>query len=492
MAANSWMNQPGGFTMRAGRVVSVQPLRVFFNRAAAYEMPHMLLAAYLVAGFGVASVYAVGFLRGRRDRYHRLGFAIPFVLAAALTPIEFLVGDTAARAIAADQPVKFAAMEYVTHTTRDAPEYLGGIYAGGHVYAGLRIPGLDSLLVGFSTRTRVTGLDSVPPAERPPVPWLIHLAFDVMAGLGALSVIPLLWLLLAWWRRRALPGHRWFWLLGAGAGPGALVAMECRLARDRGWTPAVGRLQAHDDRSGSNDEPGGDRELVRGDRPVRRPGRRDDRHPPAPRTPLARRGRNQTVRCPTGRTAPTRECSAGRKRDERRCRSDPARGPGYLRHLRGADFGGGLWDLLAGGDVAAAGQGQLIDETITPVWEANHVWLIFALVIFWTAFPAAFAAVMTVAALPLWLAALGIVLRGAGFAFRKEVGGLRWERLLGATFAVSSLLTPFFMGTVVGCVAAGKVSPPAPAPTSRRGRAPRHYSPVRCSSPYAPTWPRSS
>jgi cytochrome d ubiquinol oxidase subunit I len=236
MAANSWMNQPGGFTMKAGRIVSVEPLNVFFNRAAAYEMPHMLLAAYLVAGFSVASVYAVGFLRGRHDRYHRLGFAIPFVLAAALTPVEFLVGDTAARAIATDQPVKFAAMEYVTHTTRDAPEYLGGVYVNGHVYGGLRIPDLDSVLVGFSTHTKVTGLDSVAPAERPPVTWLIHLAFDVMAGLGSLSVIPLLWLLLAWLRRRALPRHRWFWLLAAGAGPAAVVAMEA------GWiVTEVGR-----------------------------------------------------------------------------------------------------------------------------------------------------------------------------------------------------------------------------------------------------------
>src|ERR1700685_3873113 len=159
MAANSWMNQPGGFTLKAGRIVSVEPLKVFFNRAAAYEMPHMLLAAYLVAGFSVASIYAVGFLRGRRDRYHRLGFAIPFVLAAALTPVEFLVGDTAARAIATDQPVKFAAMEYVTHTTRHAPEYLGGVALKGHVYAGLRTPDLDSLLVGFSTHTQVTGQD---------------------------------------------------------------------------------------------------------------------------------------------------------------------------------------------------------------------------------------------------------------------------------------------------------------------------------------------
>jgi cytochrome bd ubiquinol oxidase subunit II len=126
--------------------------------------------------------------------------------------------------------------------------------------------------------------------------------------------------------------------------------------------------------------------------------------------------------------------------------------------LAGADFGGGLWDLLAGSDNRGRAPRQLIDETITPVWEANHVWLIFALVVFWSAFPRAFAAVMTVAALPLWLALAGIVLRGAGFAFRKEVHGLRYERLLGATFAISSLLTPFFMGTVVGAVAAGKVA----------------------------------
>jgi cytochrome bd ubiquinol oxidase subunit II len=125
--------------------------------------------------------------------------------------------------------------------------------------------------------------------------------------------------------------------------------------------------------------------------------------------------------------------------------------------LAGADFGGGLWDLLAGGARGGRPARALINETITPVWEANHVWLVFALVVFWTAFPTAFAAVMTVAALPLWLAVLGIVLRGAGFAFRQEVHGLRWERPLGATFALSSLLTPFFMGAVVGAVAAGRV-----------------------------------
>ena len=125
--------------------------------------------------------------------------------------------------------------------------------------------------------------------------------------------------------------------------------------------------------------------------------------------------------------------------------------------LGGADFGGGLWDLLAGGDRRGREPRRLIEESITPVWEANHVWLVFALVIFWTAFPDAFAAVMTVAALPLWLALAGIVLRGAGFAFRKEVSGSGAQRVLGAAFAFSSLLTPFFMGTVIGAIATGQV-----------------------------------
>jgi len=125
--------------------------------------------------------------------------------------------------------------------------------------------------------------------------------------------------------------------------------------------------------------------------------------------------------------------------------------------LGGADFGGGLWDLLAGGDRRGRAPRALIEESISPVWEANHVWLIFDLVIFWTAFPHAFAAVMTTAALPLWLAVAGIVLRGAGFAFREELSRLPQQRAAGATFAFSSLLTPFFMGTVVGAIASGQI-----------------------------------
>jgi cytochrome bd ubiquinol oxidase subunit II len=123
----------------------------------------------------------------------------------------------------------------------------------------------------------------------------------------------------------------------------------------------------------------------------------------------------------------------------------------------GADFGGGIWDLLAGSAERGAAPRALIDESITPVWEANHVWLIFILVLLWTAFPPAFAAIMTALFVPLSLSLLGIVLRGVGFAFRHTAQRLRTQQFTGALFAASSLITPFFMGTVVGAVATGQV-----------------------------------
>jgi cytochrome bd ubiquinol oxidase subunit I len=236
IAVNSWMNQPGGFTASGGRITSVNPWQVYFNHAALYEMPHMILAAYMVTGFTVAGIYAASILRGRRDRYHYTGFALGFVPAAVLTPFQIFVGDTAARAIAHDQPVKFASMEYVAGTSRNVPEWLGGVYVNGHIYGGLRIPYMDSLLVGFGPGTRVTGWDSVAPADRPPVVWLIHLCFDVMVGLGFLLLLAGLWAAWAWWRHRQLPPQRLFWLLGAVSGLAAIVAMEC------GWVVTeVGR-----------------------------------------------------------------------------------------------------------------------------------------------------------------------------------------------------------------------------------------------------------
>ncbi|HWN73720.1 MAG TPA: cytochrome d ubiquinol oxidase subunit II, partial [Solirubrobacterales bacterium] len=120
-------------------------------------------------------------------------------------------------------------------------------------------------------------------------------------------------------------------------------------------------------------------------------------------------------------------------------------------------FGGGFWDLFAGWDERGQRPRDVIQRSLTPVWEANHVWLIFVLVVLWTAFPSAFSAIFTTLYVPIALAALGIVLRGAGFAFRKSIVGLQGRRAMGATFAISSVLTPFFMGTVVGAIAAGNV-----------------------------------
>lgn len=123
----------------------------------------------------------------------------------------------------------------------------------------------------------------------------------------------------------------------------------------------------------------------------------------------------------------------------------------------GADFGGGLWDLFAGDAEKGRAPRMLIQRSLTPVWEANHVWLIFVLVVLWTAFPSAFKAIFTTLYVPIALAALGIVLRGAGFAFRKSVVTLNEERTAGAIFALSSVITPFFMGVVVGAIANGEV-----------------------------------
>jgi cytochrome d ubiquinol oxidase subunit II len=123
----------------------------------------------------------------------------------------------------------------------------------------------------------------------------------------------------------------------------------------------------------------------------------------------------------------------------------------------GADFGAGILDLLAGGAVRGAHPRAFVDRVLTPVWEANHVWLIYMLVLTWTALPDAFVAIMSTLFVPLSLAALGIVLRGAGFAFRKVVLGIPGQRALGAAFAFGSLMTPLCMGAAVGAIATGRV-----------------------------------
>jgi cytochrome d ubiquinol oxidase subunit II len=123
----------------------------------------------------------------------------------------------------------------------------------------------------------------------------------------------------------------------------------------------------------------------------------------------------------------------------------------------GADFGAGFWDLVAGGAEKGARPRSVVDHALGPVWEANHVWLIFVLVVLWTCFPDVFGSIMLTLFVPLTLAALGIVLRGSSFAFRKEVARTSTRRTLGAAFAVSSVLVPFCMGAVAGAIASGRV-----------------------------------
>jgi cytochrome d ubiquinol oxidase subunit II len=132
-------------------------------------------------------------------------------------------------------------------------------------------------------------------------------------------------------------------------------------------------------------------------------------------------------------------------------------GASFYAIFGGADFGGGLWDLIAGDAEQGERPRATIQNSLTPVWEANHVWLIFILVVLWTAFPDVFSAIFTTLYVPLLLAVLGIVLRGCGFAFRKSVERMEERRAAGATFAISSVITPFFMGCVVGAIAAGNV-----------------------------------
>jgi cytochrome bd ubiquinol oxidase subunit II len=123
----------------------------------------------------------------------------------------------------------------------------------------------------------------------------------------------------------------------------------------------------------------------------------------------------------------------------------------------GADFGAGLWDLAAGGAQRGARPRAVLAHAIGPVWEANHVWLVFILVVLWTGFPEAFQSITLTLFVPLTFVAIGIVLRGASFAFRKEVDRVSDQREFGAAFAIASLIVPFFMGCMAGAIASGRV-----------------------------------
>jgi cytochrome d ubiquinol oxidase subunit I len=216
-------------------------MKVIFNSAMPLMSAHMLVAAYLVGGFLIASVYAMGILRGRHDRYHRLAFTIGFTVAAVATPVQMGVGDGLARWVYENQPAKFASIEMVPQTRSDVPEVLfGHLNASDKVVGGLPIPGLASILSDprTGTSTVVKGLSSIPSADRPTTTDVnvTHLAWDVMVGLGTLLFLLTLWFWASLIFRRRIPRSRWFLRAAAASGVLSVITLEA------GWTVSeVGR-----------------------------------------------------------------------------------------------------------------------------------------------------------------------------------------------------------------------------------------------------------
>ncbi|HEU4975451.1 MAG TPA: cytochrome ubiquinol oxidase subunit I [Baekduia sp.] len=236
IAVNAWMNHPGGFRLVGGRVVDVHPWSALFgNSYLWHELIHMYVAAYIVTGFVVAAPYAYQRFRGRWGRYERTALALPLTIAAVASPVQLLVGDWAARAVAAAQPTKLAALEGVGRTVSGAPEHLGGWYSDGEVKYGIRIPKLLSLLAFHDPNARVEGLYAVPPSQRPPVN-LVRFAFQTMVGIGTLMALLGAFIVFLRVRRRPLPEWRWFWAALVVVAPLSYVALVA------GWvTTEVGR-----------------------------------------------------------------------------------------------------------------------------------------------------------------------------------------------------------------------------------------------------------
>jgi cytochrome bd ubiquinol oxidase subunit I len=236
ISVNAWMNNPSGFTLEGGRVTDVRPLEALFgNDYLWHEYVHMYLAAYIVAGFLTAGVYAWSWLRGRRGRYERVALVVPLTVAAFASPVQIVVGDWAARDVAREQPAKLAAFEGLHETEEGAPVHVLGWYDGEEVRYGIELPRLLSLLAFHDPNARVEGLEEVPADERPPVN-VVRVAFQTMVGIGlALAAISLVYLFV-WLRWRRLPRSPWFYRAVVVGGPLSVVALIA------GWvTTEVGR-----------------------------------------------------------------------------------------------------------------------------------------------------------------------------------------------------------------------------------------------------------
>jgi cytochrome d ubiquinol oxidase subunit I len=236
LTVNAWMNAPVGFDIIDGQVTNIDPWAVLFNPNAFWQFLHMWVAAYMVAGFSVAAVYAVGMLRGRRDRYHRLGFMLPFTFASVAAVLQPFVGHLLGSRLAETQPAKLAAMELATTTDEGAsPLRIGGVLIDGVVRFSIDIPHLGSLLARNSFTEPVQGLDTIPVADQPPIN-MTHLAFQSMVGIGTLLALAVVIFWFARWRGHDLLERRLFLRFVSISGVLAVVALEA------GWIATeVGR-----------------------------------------------------------------------------------------------------------------------------------------------------------------------------------------------------------------------------------------------------------
>src|SRR5256886_8879058 len=190
VSANSWMNTPTGFQYSHGQVTGINPLQAILNPSTPYETTHMLLAAYVATGFGVAAVYAIQILRGKRGEYYRKGLMLAMALGAIAIPFQIFDGDLSARSLVNLQPAKLAAMEGVFHTEKGAPVKIGGIVDDktGQVLFAIEIPDGLSILARGDPHATIVGLDKYGRQDGPD-PFFVHPSFDGMVGSGFLAVL---------------------------------------------------------------------------------------------------------------------------------------------------------------------------------------------------------------------------------------------------------------------------------------------------------------
>lgn len=238
LSVNTWMNGPTGFRLVDGEVTDVNPWAAMFNPGVWVHALHMLLATFIVVGFCTSAVYAVGMLRGRTDRHHRLGFSKAFAVATIAALLQPMVGHVSGGRLADHQPAKLAAMELAVETEQPAPLTVGGVLIDGERRFSIEIPELGSLIARGSVDRPIVGLRDIDPDERPSdaMANIVHLSFQGMVGIGTFLALFGAGFWIARRRHHDWLTNRWFLRVAVVTGPLSVIALEL------GWiTTEVGR-----------------------------------------------------------------------------------------------------------------------------------------------------------------------------------------------------------------------------------------------------------